>query len=157
MAGVIHQGLRQPLQRRERVFRDRFNPLEEYDDVELFQRFRFRRVDIHHIANLLREELQFGYNRKGSLSPEMQVLIALRFYATGSLQIVVGDTVHVDKSTVSRTIHRVTEAMCARARQHIRIPSQQQPNVQKRLFAMMDRHPGLPNVVGCVDGTQVLI
>lgn len=158
MAGVLHQVMRQRLQqRRERVYRDRFNPFEHFDDVELYERFRFRRADIIRIVNFLREDLTFGYNRKGFLSPELQVLVALRFYATGSFQNVIGDTVHVDKSTVSRTIHRVTTALCSIARQHIHFPNRVEANRQKVVFANMTRPLGLPNVVGCVDGTQVQI
>ena len=33
---------------RERVFRDRTNPLDCYDDLELVQRFRFSRSSIFH-------------------------------------------------------------------------------------------------------------
>ena len=32
--------------KRNRVFRDRRNPLDMYDDVELYDKFRFRRHDI---------------------------------------------------------------------------------------------------------------
>ena len=157
MAGVIHQIMRQRLHRRGRLYRDRVDPLDKYDDLELYQRFRFGRADINNIVAFLREDLEFGYNRKGSLSPELQVLIALRFYATGTFQNMIGDTVNVDKSTISRTIHRVTRALCARAREQIRLPSTEQANRQKRAFATMGRPPGLPNVLGCVDGTQIQI
>ena len=156
MAGVIHQVMRQRRRRRDRVYRDHIYPLQHYDDVELYQRFRFRR-HINRIVDFLREDLQFAYNRKGSLTPEMQVLVALRFYASGSFQNLVGDTVSVHKSTVSRTMHRVSAALCARARQHIHFPNREQANTQKRAFAMMGRPPGLPNVLGCVDGTQIQI
>ena len=80
---------------------------------------------------MLREDLQFGYMMNGALSPELQVLLTLRFYVTGSLQIVAGDTVNVDKSTVSHTIHRVTEAICQRPRDHIRLSNQAGGNVHK--------------------------
>ena len=156
MAGAVHQH-QQRLQRRVPLYRDHFHPLDEYDDVDLFERFRFRRGDIARITDLLREDLQFAYMRKGALEPELQVLVALRFYATGSFQIVVGDTVNVNKSTVSRTLHRVSAALCARAREHIRLPDQRGADAQKRLFVRMGLDPGLANVLGCVDGTQIRI
>ena len=40
---------RRPL-RRERLFRDRMNPLEKYDDVEIKALFRFERHDILRIS-----------------------------------------------------------------------------------------------------------
>ena len=39
--------------RRERIFRNRTNPLEIYDDLELFERFRFDRRTILQIVQLL--------------------------------------------------------------------------------------------------------
>jgi hypothetical protein len=40
--------------RRERIFRDRTNPLEIYDDLELFERFRCNETQFlcHHIQNV---------------------------------------------------------------------------------------------------------
>ena len=104
MAGFIHQYFWQRIQRRSRVFRERINPLQELDDAELHSRYRFRRPDILRIVDLLRNDLEFGNRRRDTLSAEMQVLVALRFYASGSFQNVLGDTVH--KSTVSRIVHR---------------------------------------------------
>ena len=130
----------------------RRNPLDVYDDFELFERFRFGRIDILRIVEEIRADLTFGYRRKGYLSPELQVLTALRFFASGSFQIIVGDTVRATKSTVSRTIHRVATALCARARRWIYLPRQREADRQKRLFFAM---AGFPNVIGCVDGTHV--
>ena len=39
--------------RRNRVFRDRKNPLDMYDDVELYDKIRFRRLDILAIVDEL--------------------------------------------------------------------------------------------------------
>ncbi|XP_002170619.2 putative nuclease HARBI1 [Hydra vulgaris] len=50
---AVRQGLR-----RKRLFKDRTNPLDIYDDVDLYQRFRFRRSSIFHLENLLKIDLQ---------------------------------------------------------------------------------------------------
>ena len=52
------------------------SPMEHYNDQELYQRFRFRRADINRIVYILKDDLQYG-NRRGSLSPEMQVHMTL--------------------------------------------------------------------------------
>jgi len=44
-----------------------------------------------------------------------QLLIALRYYASGTFQIVVGDGFGVDKATVCRTVHHVTSDSCTSA------------------------------------------
>ena len=41
---LVHS-LHHPI-RRDRVFRDQTNPLDMYDDIELFQRFRFPRREV---------------------------------------------------------------------------------------------------------------
>ena len=44
--------------RRERIFRNRINPLEIYDDLELIERFRFDRRTILQITQLLQDDLE---------------------------------------------------------------------------------------------------
>ena len=101
MAGVIHQHLKNQIHRHSSSdSRYHFDPLNEYDNSEPFARFRFRWQYIIQIVHILRDNLKFGYMRKGALSPELQVRLTLSFYATGSLQIVAGDNVNVSKSTV---------------------------------------------------------
>ena len=69
MAALILLRYRQRrLLRRNRIFRDRTNPLHKFNDLELFWQFRFRRVDILQMTNELKEELEH-LNRKGTLPP----------------------------------------------------------------------------------------
>ena len=102
----------------------------------------------------LEEDLKHRYQRRGALSPRLQVLLALRYFACGTFQEVVADTVRVHKSTVCRLIHRVAAALCRRARQVITLPTQEEANRQKRAFYTK---AGFPNVIGCVDGTHICI
>ena len=73
--------------RRERLFRDGLNPLEVYDDLEARNLFRFERIHILSITGDLQEHLRRTTGRSRSLVPLQQVCIALRFYATGSMQL----------------------------------------------------------------------
>ena len=69
MAGfVVARRFRGNLQR-ERIFRDRPNPLEIYDDVELHSKFRFRRIHILSIVDEVRDAIEYPVTRQGSLSP----------------------------------------------------------------------------------------
>ena len=72
--------------RRERIFRDRTNPLEIYDDLELIERFRFDRGTILQITQLLQDDLESSTFRNKAL---IKVLISLRFFASGSFQIII--------------------------------------------------------------------
>jgi hypothetical protein len=39
--------------RRKRIFRDRTNPLEKYDDLELIERFRYNETSVFAVAHIL--------------------------------------------------------------------------------------------------------
>ena len=72
--------------RRERLFRDRLNPLDKYDSVEIKKLFRFEMPNINQIVDDLRLHIMHPTSRNKVLSPLHQVCIVLRFFATGSMQ-----------------------------------------------------------------------
>ncbi|KAL9978170.1 hypothetical protein ACROYT_G015661 [Oculina patagonica] len=91
--------------RRPQKFRLSTNCLiDGFTDKELRARYRFGRQSILYITNLLAGDLRRSTARNHALLPLHQVLIALRFFASGSFLQVIGDTVGVDKSTVSRAV-----------------------------------------------------
>ena len=61
----------------------------------------------------IEDKLEYEMDRNDSLSPINQLLLTLRFYATGSFQLVVGDLFKVHKSTASRIMHKVTAAIAS--------------------------------------------
>ena len=64
--------------RRNRIFRDRTNPFDTFNDGQLHQKFRFHRHEVLEIVDELYDELQHP-NRKGVLTPLLQVLLARLF------------------------------------------------------------------------------
>ena len=84
---LVHEHMQRRLVRRERIFRDRTHPLEVYDDVELVERYRFRRADILWLVEEFGGELEYDCARRGGLSPLMQVMVALRVFAAGAFQL----------------------------------------------------------------------
>ena len=93
-------------------------------------------------------------DRKGSLTPTLQVLIALRFFACGSFQLVVGDLFGVSKANISRTIHRVAAAFARLVPRHVRFHPQRETEAMQVVFHAV---ANFPNVIGCVDCTHVKI
>ena len=83
-----------------------------------------------------------------------QVLIALKYFASGSFLQVVGDNMGVDKGTVSSGIQRVSHALAAKTDQFIKWPSDQR---KREIKQGLYESGGFPGIIGCVDGTHVRI
>ena len=111
--------LRRPFDRR--VFRRRFC-VDSMDEFELRQRFRFSYASILFILDLILPSLQNMTERSKPVSPLLQLLVALRFYATGAFFRLIGDSVGLSESTVSRCVHRVSRALAALAKRFVRFP-----------------------------------
>ena len=142
--------------RKRRIYRRQLDPLESYTDCELRSRYRFGRRAINYIVELVAAEITPNTNRNHSVSAEMQVLVTLRFLASGSFLQVIGDTfLGFDKSTVSRVVRRVTQALAAKLGDFIRFPSTraERDKIKQGLF----RVGGFPCAIGCIDGTHVRI
>ena len=120
MADLLFADLRHP--RRPRPFKPPIN-IESVTDEELRNRFRFGRQGIGYITNLIADKLRRSTRRNHALPPLLQVLIALRFYASGSFLQVIGDTAGVEKSTVSRAVANVSNALIAKQSEFITWPT----------------------------------
>lgn len=84
-----------------------------------------------------------------------QLLMALRFYATGTFLLVVGDTFALCKSTACRIVHRVTDAIAGLCSQYVKFHNSPQEKLDvMNLFYMASRMPG---VIGAIDCTHVPI
>ena len=151
--GCIDVGGRK--KRKERQFRHVAFTIDGYTNEELRTRYRFGRESIMHITDLLEEDLHRKTQRNHPISALQQVLIALRFYASGSFLQVIGDTIGVDKSTVSRVVTNVSLALVAKQQQYIKWPKDQQEfGKSKNSFYQRGK---FPCVIGCVDGTHIRI
>ncbi|XP_061166258.1 putative nuclease HARBI1 [Saccostrea echinata] len=139
--------------RNDRVFRERFS-LHTMDDEEIRKRYRFRKENIGRLVTLLEPSLRHSTNRSHSLSTELQILIALRFYASGSFLQVLGDTTGVDKSTVSRIVLKVSQSLVSLAPRFIKWPADEELTSIKSEFLKL---AGFPVVIGCIDGTHARI
>ena len=142
--------------RKERQFRlrDDFS-LTDFTDSELRSRYRFGRESIEFLVELLRDDLETPTSRNHALSTIVQVLVALRFFASGSFLQAIGDTLGLSKSTVSRTVNDVSYALAQKQVHFIKWPSTEAEIVQTRR-GFYDKG-GFPGVIGCVDGTHVKI
>ncbi|XP_003240991.1 putative nuclease HARBI1 [Acyrthosiphon pisum] len=105
-----------------RILRDGQNPFELPND-EFMGAFRLSQQLVINIIDVLRTSLQ--HKRTSGLSPELQVLVCLHFYAQGSYQKGLGGNsiLNISQPSVSRCIHYVTEAINQRLlRKWIKFP-----------------------------------
>ena len=137
-----------------RVF-NRYIHFEGISDEELRMRYRFGRDSIQFIAALIEDEVKPITKRNHAIFTEQQVLITLRFFASGSFLQVIGDTFGCDKGTVSRIVRRVSLALAAKHETFITFPTTNEEKQQVR--SGMYELAGFPCIVGCVDGTHVRI
>ena len=138
--------------RRVRHLRDRFNPLEEYDDEAFRLRFRLRKDSVSDLVKILAKDLEHQTRRGLLPTPMQQVLIALRFYATGTFQRVIGDLFGVSVFAACRVIHKVSRAI---AKQNDNSCQSQGTWLMSRgSFMMLDTFSG---VIGAIDCTHVRV
>lgn len=103
----------------------------------------------------IEDQLQHPTQRSYSLLPINQLLVALRFYATGSFQLVVGDTFDIDNATVCRTLHRVTKVIAGLRNKYVAFPETDQ--LKRDTMQQFHNTSKLPGVLGAIDCTHVPI
>ena len=139
--------------RRERIFRDRENPLEVLTDEQLYSKFRFTRDGIYFLcANC--DGLEQITERSCALSTSLKILVGLRYLATGSFQNVVADTIRISQPTVSRTFSSFLNSIQRLSPRLIKWPTQMEQTATRNHFF---ENFTLPNVVGCIDCTHIQI
>ena len=155
MAGILFQNIAVPNEQRQpRNYCLNENRL-DLTDEQLCDRYRFGGVSINYLLDIFGDELRRKTNRSHALKPIDQLLIALRFYASGSFLQVIGDTIGVDKSTVSRVVYNVSSVLASKQGQFIKWPTEPaDTNASKNSFYRRGRFPG---VIGCIDGTHIRI
>ena len=84
--------------------------INDFTDDELRAQYCSKRESILFITNLVASDITRNTQQNHALSPLHQVLIALRFYASGGFLQVVGNTFSVDKSTISHAIMDVSSS-----------------------------------------------
>ena len=139
---------------RQRVFRDRLNPIDVYSDTEFIARYRITKCIFVQLQEKVVTFLHRSTTRSHSIPATTQLAVALQFLATGSFQTVVATSHGISQPSVSRCICTVTDALCFFAKDFIVFPNEvNQLQIQAKFFELY----GFPKVLGCIDGTHVPI
>jgi hypothetical protein len=87
---LINEGMNiDPLENRY-TYRLRKNPLDKFSESEFKKRYRLSKDTALYVVNLIRNDIKSASNRAVDVSPELQLLITLRFYSRGSYQLELG-------------------------------------------------------------------
>ena len=82
-------------------------------------------------------------------------IVLLRYYACGSFQHVVSDSIGIDQSSVSRIVTRVTNKICQVRGRFIKFPrTREEITTTKQTFYDIAQ---FPNVIGAIDGSLISI
>ncbi|XP_063216596.1 putative nuclease HARBI1 [Bacillus rossius redtenbacheri] len=93
--------------------------------------------------------------RNAAVSPMNQLLVTLRYYATGCSQLTSGDFAGISYTTAHRVIHRVSNAIASLRPQYVSFPESQESIRKTQLqFYNIAR---FPKVLGAMDCTHVRI
>jgi len=108
--------------RRPKVIRRRPLYFEEYDDIDFHARFRLSKESVTAVLAEIEQEISHKTEQNNVISPMKQLLLTLRFYATGSHLLSAGDYSGVSKTSSHRIIHRVTAAIARLRPRYIKLP-----------------------------------
>lgn len=140
--------------RHPRVFRQRINF--DLHGIDNDCRFRLKDLNIDFLLNQLHPILSHKTKSNMALSSRQQLLVALRFLATGDNLRTIGDAHGIHKSTVSRCVRRVVTAINRIFYfDYVKWPEDEEELHNMKTDFRNIVGGGIPAVFGCVDGTHV--
>ena len=126
----------------------------EFTDDDFLARFRLPKDGVLLLLQRLGHELDLIQTKGSSIPPMLQLLVALRFYATSSFLQVDGDLFGIHISTVSRIVARVSRKIAALRPDYIPFPNRNEvPALQRKFHALC----GIPGIIGAVDCTHIAV
>lgn len=138
-----------------RLLKDMENPIEVLNEVEFQLRFRLTKAMVLELLDLMGSLTPDVQNQRGlPVPPLMSLLICLRYYATGSFQLLQADLFQVSQSTVSRIVSRISKKVASLRSRFIKLPAQAEiSDIQRNFF----RIASFPGVIAAIDCTHVPI
>ncbi|XP_064476230.1 putative nuclease HARBI1 [Ornithodoros turicata] len=129
--------------------------LSDIPEGHLLRYCRLPSASILSLCGILEPALKRPTAPRQAIPVDVQLLLALRFYASGSFQSVVGDVAAVSQSSASRIVAGVTKAIVELAASEINFPRTAH-NVRKTALGCLEI-AGFPKVLGAIDCTHVLV
>lgn len=136
------------------MYRDMLDPL-NHSDEHLMRYYRFPRQEILDMCRELDGHLARPTRRSHGIPTHTQVLVTLRFLASGTFQSVIGDMAGVTQSSVSRVVNSVVNVLSQKAMRDIKMPTDilEIARTARGFF----RVSGFPREIGAIDGNHTSI
>ncbi|XP_067623132.1 putative nuclease HARBI1 [Eurosta solidaginis] len=144
---------RASLLRQRRFIRDYSNPMELPPTV-FIANFRLSKDAFMHVLDKIKDN--FHCRLSSSVTPMLKLCCALRFFAHGSYQQAIGNEFQLGlaQPTVSLVLKEMLptlERVICTAAINIEMSEEEKQEAKRKFFIKS----GIPNVIGCVDGTHI--
>ncbi|XP_072400497.1 uncharacterized protein [Diabrotica undecimpunctata] len=141
--------------RRPIAYSERINYINQYYDISFYERFRLTKETFMSLLEQIEPLIKLPTNRGGAVTPLQQLLLTLRFFASGSMHVSVADYMGISRATASRTIKRVSAAIASLSRQYIKMYETNDEMVQapEEFYAIAR----FPRCIGAIDCTLIRI
>lgn len=122
--------------------KDYQNPLEKYNAADFKQRYHIFKETAVFVIELIKSDLQAPIKRGAAIPPAVQFLLVMRYYATGTTQLVLADLDGTTQPNVCHLIKRVSNAIAKHCRTFVRWPTFQEAEVVREGFFRLAGFPG---------------
>ncbi|XP_034944923.1 putative nuclease HARBI1 [Chelonus insularis] len=140
--------------RRPGIIRSRINWFDFFDDDDFVERFRLTKAMTTKVFDQIEAVISHDTEKNNAIPAIIQMLVTMRFLATGSFYITVGDFTGISKTSVWRIIHRVSEGIAGLRERYIYMPPRQEIRaVHCRNF----NRAAFPRVLGANDCVHVIV
>ncbi|XP_044754191.1 putative nuclease HARBI1 isoform X2 [Coccinella septempunctata] len=133
----------------QKVYKARVDYMIVLNNYEFTYRFRLSKSAVRELLDLINPYLKVKSPRNHGISPLHQILLALRFYALGTMLVSVADFIGVSIASASRIVNDVSKAIAKLYPRFVSI----ERHCNEEFYAIA----GFPRVRGVIDGTHILI
>jgi len=103
-----------------RIITDRSNTIKSLSELEFCMRYRFKKDTVMYILNIISKDLDKCGPKRGIQIPKiLKLLVAIRFYASGTFQSVIGDVTSLSQGTVCTVLKNVSYSIAKYTTQFI--------------------------------------
>ncbi|KAL6421586.1 hypothetical protein ACFW04_014315 [Cataglyphis niger] len=139
--------------RHPKKIRRRPSYFEEFDNIDFHARFGLSKESVTIVLTEIEQYISHKTEQNHAISPMNQLLLTLRFYATGNHLLSVADFSGVSKTSSHRIIHRVINAIARLRLRCIKFPMLAE-EIKRKQIKFFDI---APRVIGCIHCTYIKI